>query len=65
VLGHPGVVAAAARLQATPAQIALAWVLTIAPNTLLIPGTASLTHLEENLAAGSVVLDEEALTTLS
>jgi pyridoxine 4-dehydrogenase len=65
VLGHPGVVAAAARLQATPAQIALAWVLAIAPNTLLIPGTASLTHLEENLAAGSVVLDEEALTTLS
>lgn len=65
VLGHSGVVAASARLQATPAQIALAWVLTIAPNTLLIPGTTSLTHLEENLAAGSVVLDEEALTTLS
>jgi len=65
VLGHPGVVAAAARLHATPAQIALAWVLAIAPNTLLIPGTASLTHLDENLAAGSVVLDEDALTALS
>jgi aryl-alcohol dehydrogenase-like predicted oxidoreductase len=65
VLGHAAVIATASRLEATPAQIALAWVLAIAPNTLLIPGTASLTHLEENLAAGSVVLDEEALAALS
>lgn len=65
VLGHPGVLATASRLGATPAQIALAWLLAIAPNTLLIPGTASLAHLEENLAAGSVVLDDEALAALA
>jgi aryl-alcohol dehydrogenase-like predicted oxidoreductase len=65
ILGHPDVTAAAARLDATPAQIALAWVLAVAPNTLLIPGTATLTHLEENLAAASVTLDEHALTALN
>jgi aryl-alcohol dehydrogenase-like predicted oxidoreductase len=65
ILGHPDVTAAAARLGATPAQVALAWVLTLAPNTLLIPGTATLTHLEENLAAASVTLDEQALTALN
>ncbi|MDX6496404.1 MAG: pyridoxine 4-dehydrogenase, partial [Gaiellales bacterium] len=64
VLEHPGVVAAAERLGATTAQIALAWVLALAPNTLLIPGTSSLAHLEENLAAGSVTLDDEAMTAL-
>src|SRR5947209_7275451 len=56
VLTHPGVTATAARLGATPAQVALAWILALAPNTLLIPGTSSLAHLEENLAAGSVTL---------
>jgi pyridoxine 4-dehydrogenase len=65
VLGHPEVVATANRLAATPAQIALAWILALAPNTLLIPGTASLAHLEENLAAGSVSLDNQALTALN
>ncbi|MEV0563158.1 oxidoreductase [Dactylosporangium sp. NPDC050588] len=64
VLGHPAVKSAALRLDATPAQIALAWILAIAPNTLLIPGTASLEHLEENVAAGRVVLDDEALAEL-
>jgi aryl-alcohol dehydrogenase-like predicted oxidoreductase len=64
VLGHPGVSAAAGRLGATPIQIALAWVLALAPNTLLIPGTSSLAHLEENMAAGSVTLDDEALAGL-
>ena len=42
-------VRAAARLGHTPAQIALAWALTVAPNVLLIPGTSSVPHLEENL----------------
>jgi len=65
VLGHPAVKAAALRLDATPAQVALAWILAVAPNTLLIPGTASLEHLEENVAAGSVVLDDEALTAMT
>jgi pyridoxine 4-dehydrogenase len=64
VLSHPDVIATADRLGCTPAQVALAWLLALAPNTLLIPGTASLTHLKENLAAGSVRLDDQALTTL-
>jgi pyridoxine 4-dehydrogenase len=64
VLTHPGVTAAAARLGATPAQIALAWLLAFAPNTLLIAGTSSLVHLEENLAAAAVQLDREALAAL-
>jgi pyridoxine 4-dehydrogenase len=65
VLGHPDLIATATRVGATPAQVALAWVLALAPNTLLIPGTASLAHLDENLAAGSVSLDDQALTTLN
>jgi hypothetical protein len=64
VLGHPEVIATADRLGYTPAQVALAWLLALAPNTLLIPGTASLAHLEENLGAGSTRLDDQALTTL-
>jgi aryl-alcohol dehydrogenase-like predicted oxidoreductase len=64
LLGDPAVVAAADRLGATTAQIALAWVLAISPNTLLIPGTSSRAHLEENLAAGSVELDAKALAEL-
>ncbi|GAA4257699.1 oxidoreductase [Dactylosporangium darangshiense] len=64
VLGHPQVKAVAARLDATPAQVALAWVLAVAPNTLLIPGTASLEHLEQNVAAGHLRLDDEARAAL-
>ena len=64
VLSHPAVVEAAARLGATPAQVALAWLLHRAPNVLLIPGTSSLEHLEENLAAADVELDPEALKAL-
>jgi hypothetical protein len=48
VLGNPAVRATAGRLGATPAQIALAWTLSLAPNVLLIPGTSSVPHLEEN-----------------
>ncbi|WP_433607696.1 oxidoreductase [Dactylosporangium sp. CA-139114] len=64
VLGHPAVKAVAARLDAAPAQVALAWVLAVAPNTLLIPGTASLEHLEQNMAAGLLRLDEDDLAAL-
>jgi aryl-alcohol dehydrogenase-like predicted oxidoreductase len=64
VLGAVAVKATAQRLGATPAQVALAWSLRRAPNILLIPGTSSLAHLEENLAAADLVLDEEAIAAL-
>lgn len=60
VLGDPRVTGAAERLGVTPAQIALAWALELAPNLLLIPGTASRRHLAENIAAQHVELDEQA-----
>lgn len=55
----------AARLEATPMQVALAWLLQRAPNVLLIPGTSSVEHLRENLRSGSLVLSEEDLEALS
>jgi pyridoxine 4-dehydrogenase len=64
VLDAPALGATASRLQATPAQVALAWLLAQAPTVLLIPGTSSLAHLEENLGAGDLVLDEAALADL-
>ena len=42
-----------------PAQIALAWTLSVAPNVLLIPGTSSVKHLEENTAVADIVLDDD------
>ncbi|MBZ9771218.1 aldo/keto reductase family oxidoreductase [Mesorhizobium sp. CO1-1-8] len=54
----------AARLGATPMQVALAWLLRRAPNILLIPGTSSVGHLRENLAAGELELSEGALGEL-
>jgi aryl-alcohol dehydrogenase-like predicted oxidoreductase len=65
VLGHPAVTATAQRISATPAQVALSWLLHLSPNVLLIPGTSSLEHLEENLAVGDIVLDQEALEALA
>jgi aryl-alcohol dehydrogenase-like predicted oxidoreductase len=56
VLGNPAVKQAAADLGRTPAQIALAWTLAVAPNVLLIPGTSSVQHLEENLAVADIEL---------
>jgi len=56
VLGNPAVKQAAADLGRTPAQIALAWTLSMAPNVLLIPGTSSVQHLEENLAVADIEL---------
>jgi aryl-alcohol dehydrogenase-like predicted oxidoreductase len=64
VLSAPSVVATAHRLGATPAQVALAWLLQRASSVLLIPGTSSLAHLEENLAAADLVLDREAIEAL-
>jgi pyridoxine 4-dehydrogenase len=64
VLSNPDVVSVAQRLEATPAQVALAWLLALAPNTLLIPGTSTVSHLRENLAAGNVQLDDDALKIL-
>jgi len=54
----------ASRLDATPAQVGLAWQLARAETTLLIPGTGSIGHLEENLAAGDVELDADAMEVL-
>jgi len=54
----------AERLEVTPAQVALGWLLQRGPNVLLIPGTSSLGHLEENLSAADLVLDAEALALL-
>ncbi|BBX65104.1 aldo/keto reductase [Mycobacterium saskatchewanense] len=54
----------AGELGATPAQVGLAWVLAHAPNALLIPGTRSVTHLEENIGAAGVTLDNDALERL-
>jgi pyridoxine 4-dehydrogenase len=65
VLGHELVQRAAARLGYSPAQIALAWALTVAPNVLLIPGTSSVQHLEENLAVADLELDDETREQLN
>jgi len=64
VLDAPVVEDTAHRLGATRAQVALAWLLAQAPTVLLIPGTSSPTHLEENMAAAEVVLDETAIEAL-
>ncbi|HUB57236.1 MAG TPA: oxidoreductase [Mycobacterium sp.] len=65
VLGHDAVQQAAARLGRSPAQIALAWALSVAPNVLLIPGTSSVQHLEENLAVADIELDGETREQLN
>jgi len=54
----------ARRMGATPMQVALAWLIQRAPNILLIPGTSSLAHLRENLAATDLELKPEALSAL-
>ncbi len=64
VLGHPAVQREAAKLGRTPAQIALAWTLSVAPNVLLIPGTSSVEHLEENTAVADIELDDETKSQL-
>ncbi|ANL74641.1 aldo/keto reductase protein (plasmid) [Rhizobium phaseoli] len=55
----------AARLDATPMQVALAWLLRRTPSILLIPGTSSVGHLKENLAAAALVLPDEVIDELN
>jgi aryl-alcohol dehydrogenase-like predicted oxidoreductase len=55
----------AARLDATPMQVALAWLLRRASNILLIPGTSSVAHLRENLASAELNLPDDAITALN
>jgi aryl-alcohol dehydrogenase-like predicted oxidoreductase len=54
----------AASLDATPMQVALAWLLQRSPNILLIPGTSSVEHLRENLAAATLQLPSETIAAL-
>jgi aryl-alcohol dehydrogenase-like predicted oxidoreductase len=65
VTDDPKVIAVAERLGATPAQVGLAWLLARADNILLIPGTSSLAHLEENLKVREVVLTDADLADLN
>ncbi|WAC90907.1 aldo/keto reductase [Mycobacterium sp. Aquia_213] len=64
VADNPVVVDIAGEIGATPSQVGLAWLLAHSPNTLLIPGTRSIAHLEENLGAGGVTLGADALARL-
>lgn len=65
VTEHPAVVAAASALEATPAQVGLAWLLSHDPHTLLIPGTSNLDHLVENIVTANVHLDPETMDVLN
>jgi aryl-alcohol dehydrogenase-like predicted oxidoreductase len=58
------VIAVAERVGATPAQVGLAWLLAHRENVLLIPGTSSVEHLEQNMAVADVALDEQDLADL-
>src|SRR5262249_45091028 len=60
----PAISGVAERRGITPTQVALAWLLARYERILLIPGTSSVAHLEENMAAGDVELDEQALAEL-
>jgi pyridoxine 4-dehydrogenase len=66
-LGQPGgaLDAIARRHQATPAQIALAWLLARSPQMLVIPGTSSRRHLEENIAAGAIHLSDAEVAEIA
>ncbi|MEG3085692.1 aldo/keto reductase family oxidoreductase [Sphingomonas sp. PB2P12] len=55
----------AARMDATPMQVALAWLLRRSPNILLIPGTSSVAHLRENLAAAALALPDREMAALN
>jgi len=64
VTQHPAVRAAATAQGATPAQVALAWLLAHDPHILLIPGTSRVEHLEENVATADVRLDAATMAVL-
>jgi aryl-alcohol dehydrogenase-like predicted oxidoreductase len=65
ILTSPALAHLGARLVATPAQLALAWLLELAPNVLLIPGTRTRGHLTENIQAANVGLDDDARAELA
>ena len=65
VTDQPKVIEIAGQLGIAPSQLGLAWLLDHTKNTLLIPGTTDIAHLDENLAAGSVVLSPEIALELS
>jgi aryl-alcohol dehydrogenase-like predicted oxidoreductase len=65
LLGEPVFAAVGDRLGATPVQVVLAWLLDLAPNVLLIPGTRTRAHLAENLRAADVRLDDAARAELA
>jgi pyridoxine 4-dehydrogenase len=65
VLGNPVVRRKAEELGRTPAQIALAWTLAYSPNILLIPGTSSVRHLEENMAVADIELGQDTVNELT
>ena len=64
VADQPAVKSIAEQIGATPAQVGLAWLLAHDPNILLIPGTSSVEHLRENLAAADLELPDGVLQTL-
>jgi aryl-alcohol dehydrogenase-like predicted oxidoreductase len=64
VLRSSKVKSLAKKLRATPAQVAIAWLLAKSPVMLPIPGTASVAHLEENMAAARLELDRADLASL-
>jgi aryl-alcohol dehydrogenase-like predicted oxidoreductase len=65
LLTDPVLATLGVRLGASPAQVALAWLLDLAPNILLIPGTRTRAHLAENLGAADVRLDDAARAELT
>jgi len=65
LLTNPTVARVAARSGCTAAQVCLAWALAIAPNVVLIPGTSSRRHLQQNLAASQIHLDADALLEIA
>lgn len=65
VTDEPAVQTIATTLGVTPAQVGLAWLLQHTPNTLLIPGTASIDHLDDNIAVGDIHLDDAMIEQLA
>jgi pyridoxine 4-dehydrogenase len=65
LLTHPALATLGQRLEATPVQVMLAWLLDLGPNVLLIPGTRTRAHLTENLGGAAVELDDPARAELS
>ena len=65
LLADPVLAALGVRLGATPVQVALAWLLDLAPNVLLIPGTRTRAHLASNLASADIELDDDTRAELA